>query len=104
MLFAASGHSITRSLDPGPISIQVWGGAGKTGAYDGRLKQLLSTSLQQPCLSMTGMLHMVIVGAEDVPLFEADLTAKSTDAAAREVRAGGWRQSVAKQLTALWAV
>ena len=53
---------------------------------------------------MTGMLHMVIVGAEDVPLFEADLTAKSTDAAAREVRAGGWRQSVAKQLTALWAV
>ncbi|PRW59464.1 trafficking particle complex subunit 2-like [Chlorella sorokiniana] len=33
-----------------------------------------------------GVLHMVIVGAEDVPLFEADLTAKSTDAGAREER------------------
>lgn len=42
-----------------------------------------------------GVLHMVIVGAEDVPLFEADLTAKTTDATAREVRcslplAGWW--------------
>lgn len=33
-----------------------------------------------------GVLHMVIVGAEDVPLFEADLTAKTTDAGGREVR------------------
>ncbi len=33
-----------------------------------------------------GVLHMVIVGAEDVPLFEADLTAKTTDATGREVR------------------
>lgn len=31
-------------------------------------------------------LHMVIVGADDVPLYEADLSAKSTDAGAREVR------------------
>lgn len=32
------------------------------------------------------VLHMVIVGAEDVPLFEADLSTKSTDASGREVR------------------
>ncbi|KAL4429597.1 hypothetical protein ABPG77_008646 [Micractinium sp. CCAP 211/92] len=32
------------------------------------------------------VLHMVIVGAEDVPLFEADLSSKSTDAGAREER------------------
>lgn len=35
------------------------------------------------------VLHMVIVGAEDVPLYEADLSAKSTDAGGREVR-GRW--------------
>ncbi len=34
-----------------------------------------------------GVLHMVVVGAEDVPLYEADLSAKTTDAAGgREVR------------------
>lgn len=33
------------------------------------------------------VLHMVIVGSEDVPLYEADLSSKSTDAAGREVRA-----------------
>lgn len=32
------------------------------------------------------VLHMVIVGAEDVPLYEADLSAKTTDASTREVR------------------
>lgn len=32
------------------------------------------------------VLQMVIVGAEDVPLYEADLSAKSTDAGGREVR------------------
>mgnify|MGYP001810772919 CR=1 FL=1 len=32
-------------------------------------------------------LQLVIVGAEDVPLYEADLSAKSTDAGGREVRA-----------------
>jgi hypothetical protein len=33
------------------------------------------------------VLHMVIVGSEDVPLYEADLSTKSTDAGGREVRA-----------------
>ena len=34
------------------------------------------------------VLHMVIVGAEDMPLYEADLSTKSTDAGGREVRGG----------------
>ncbi len=41
------------------------------------------------------VLHMVIVGAEDVPLFEADLSSKSTDAGAREVRRRQWRVMLA---------
>ena len=31
------------------------------------------------------VLYFLIVGAEDHPIFEADLTAKSTDASGREV-------------------
>lgn len=47
-------------------------------------------SLRLAAMAAGSVLHMVIVGAEDVPLFEADLSTKSTDAAAREVRLCHW--------------